>query len=192
VSDAQAVFQPDSGDPLMIDNVMKVTKGWKDQLNGVWLPRVVDRYIEVVYGDAASPSVVFINDFRWLGLSSYGRRTHLPAKWGTIDAVDAPSSLEPRQPGATDDRTPLKPGERYAQFGLVRRSPTATAEWYPQHWFAIMLPTNAVSDGSLHLFRDQEWLRLEHHLLRGDRRTWPPSHGHKAGLLRTLAASLKR
>src|ERR1700722_13030717 len=66
---------------------------------------------------------------------------HLPGEVGQNGSVDAPSSSEPRESGATDDQRPLEPGEQYARFGLVRRSPTATAERYQQHWLAFMVPT---------------------------------------------------
>jgi hypothetical protein len=58
----QALFQPGSGDSILIKNVMTVTKGWKDSVTGVWLPWVVNAYIEIIFGDPASPSVVFVND----------------------------------------------------------------------------------------------------------------------------------
>jgi hypothetical protein len=55
--------------------------------------------------------------------------------------VDAAPSSEPVQSGGAEGRRPLKPGERYARFGLIRRSPTTTVKWYEEHWLAIMLPT---------------------------------------------------
>jgi hypothetical protein len=70
-SECRAVFSPQSGDAVVIENVMKVTKGWKDSVNGTWLPPVVNTYIEVIYGDTASPSVAFLNDGRWLGLATF-------------------------------------------------------------------------------------------------------------------------
>lgn len=63
------------------------------------------------------------------------------ARWGTIGTVDVASSSEPEQSGAAENLRPLQPGERYARFGLIRRSPTATVEWYEMHWLAIVLPT---------------------------------------------------
>lgn len=63
------------------------------------------------------------------------------ADWCTIPTVGVASSSEPEESGPSKRLRPLKPGERYARFGLIRRSPTATAEWYEQHWFAIVLPT---------------------------------------------------
>jgi len=71
VGDDQALFQSSSGDLILIKKVMKVTKGWKDSVNGVWLPWVVNTYIEIVFGDPANPSVVFVNDSRWFGLATY-------------------------------------------------------------------------------------------------------------------------
>ena len=71
VSEGRAIFSPKSGDAVVIENVMKVTKGWKNSVNGTWLPPVVDTYIEVIYGDRASPSAAFLNDGRWLGLATF-------------------------------------------------------------------------------------------------------------------------
>jgi hypothetical protein len=34
----------------------------------------------------------------------------------------------------------LNPTEPYLGFGLIRRSPTATAHWFQRHWLALMLP----------------------------------------------------
>jgi hypothetical protein len=57
---------------------------------------------------------------------------------GTMNVT--PSS-EPDEFGTTEGLAPLKPGERHARFGLIRRSPTATTERYERHWLAIMLTT---------------------------------------------------
>jgi hypothetical protein len=71
VSGDHAVFQPKSGDPIVLDHVQKVTKGWKGSPYGTPMAHIVDTYVEVIYGDQNAPSVAFFNDPRWLWLGCY-------------------------------------------------------------------------------------------------------------------------
>src|ERR1700683_669907 len=71
VSEDSAIFKPKSGDPIVIDHVQKLTKGWKGSTHGTPMLSLVDTYVEVIYGDKDAPSVAFFNDPRWLGLASY-------------------------------------------------------------------------------------------------------------------------
>jgi hypothetical protein len=66
-----AEFRPKGGDSVRISNVQRVAKGWRRQSHGKWLPRVVDSYIEVVWGNPNSESFAFFNDCRWFGLGVY-------------------------------------------------------------------------------------------------------------------------
>ena len=66
-----ARFVPRSGEPVLIEHVFRVSKGWKASTHAEPMLPVVDTYIEVLYGERANPRVAFINDGRWLGLATY-------------------------------------------------------------------------------------------------------------------------
>ena len=55
--------------------------------------------------------------------------------------VDVDSPAEPEETGATDGRRPLQPGERYSRFGLIRRSPPVSMDWYGRRSLAIVVST---------------------------------------------------
>jgi hypothetical protein len=67
----RAEFVPKNGASVEMEHVTSVAKGWKNQKNGVWLPALVDSWIEVVFGDSENPDVVFLNDPRFLLMASY-------------------------------------------------------------------------------------------------------------------------
>lgn len=71
VAGNHARYVPRRGEPVLIEHVFRVSKGWKESAYGEWLPSLVDTYIEVLYGDRANPLAAFINDGRWLGLVTY-------------------------------------------------------------------------------------------------------------------------
>jgi hypothetical protein len=62
---------PRRGEPVLIGDVFRVSKGWKESAYGQPLPSLADTYIEVLYGDPANPLAVFINDGRWFGFATY-------------------------------------------------------------------------------------------------------------------------
>lgn len=69
VDDDDARFVPRNGPPVMIRHVDRVSKG----LQAIHIQilasivRRLDTYIEVVYGDPASPQFAYLNDGRWFG-----------------------------------------------------------------------------------------------------------------------------
>ena len=67
----QARFVPRKGKPMLIEHVVRVSRGWRQSSRGVRIPAGIDTYIEVLYGDRSEPRAVYINDGRWLGLAVY-------------------------------------------------------------------------------------------------------------------------
>jgi hypothetical protein len=60
-----------------MEHVRKVTKGWKESSHGTPMLPLLDTFIEAVYGDLGEPSVVFLNDPRWLMFGMYMPHTRL-------------------------------------------------------------------------------------------------------------------
>ena len=56
---------------MIVERVIRVSRGWKNQTHGEPLLPIVDTYIEVLYGDRAHPEVAFVNDGRLFGSGSY-------------------------------------------------------------------------------------------------------------------------
>jgi hypothetical protein len=71
VTGDHARFVPRRGEPVMIEHVFRVSKGWKASTYSEPMLPLVDTYIEVLYGEQANPRVAFINDGRGLGLATY-------------------------------------------------------------------------------------------------------------------------
>jgi hypothetical protein len=66
-----ARFVPRKGEPVLIEHVFRVSRGWKQSSRGAWIPPAMDTYIEVLYGDRSEPRAAYINDGRWFGLAVY-------------------------------------------------------------------------------------------------------------------------
>ena len=66
-----ARFVPRRGEPVTIEHVFRVGKGWKASMFATPMMPALDTYIEVLYGNRASPQVAYINDGRWFGLRTY-------------------------------------------------------------------------------------------------------------------------
>jgi hypothetical protein len=71
VAGDHARFVPRRGEPVLIENVFRVSKGWKASAHAEPMLPIVDTYIEVLYGERRNPRVAFINDGRWFGLATY-------------------------------------------------------------------------------------------------------------------------
>lgn len=77
MDDSTARFIPKKGHPVDIDNVFKVTSGWRNQEYGEPIIPALDTYVEVLYGDPTRPSVAYFNDGRFAGLGVYFRTSRL-------------------------------------------------------------------------------------------------------------------
>jgi hypothetical protein len=66
----QARFVPRKGEPVLIDHVVRVSRGWRQASRGVPIPAAIDTYIEVLHGDRSDPRAAYLNDGRWLGLAA--------------------------------------------------------------------------------------------------------------------------
>src|SRR5215510_9599049 len=50
-----ARFVPRKGEPVLIEHVLRVSRGWKQSSRGAWIPPAMDTYIEVLHGDRSEP-----------------------------------------------------------------------------------------------------------------------------------------
>ena len=71
ITAGQARFVPRRGEPVLIEHVVRVSRGWRQSSRGIPIPAAIDTYIEVLYGDRSEPRAAYINDGRWLGLAVY-------------------------------------------------------------------------------------------------------------------------
>jgi hypothetical protein len=78
VAEGATTFLSGSGETLVLTDIRRVGKGFRNQAHGEPLLPVVDTWIEVLYGSQEDPSVAFFNDSRWFGL---GASTSLIARW---------------------------------------------------------------------------------------------------------------
>src|SRR5579862_7123501 len=71
VGDARAELIPARGEPVVIERVLRVTKGSNPSFHGSIVLPAVDTNIEVLYGDRARPHTIYLNDARWPFLATY-------------------------------------------------------------------------------------------------------------------------
>jgi hypothetical protein len=84
----RAEYVSKSGETVTIENVQRVAKGWKASVNAHPLPPIVDKWIQVLYGESGNPSVAYVNDGRWGGLATYlPHRVLLEALTGLVRPI---------------------------------------------------------------------------------------------------------